>query len=511
MGISTDRAYELLRQLGIRPPAQPLIVAVIDGGVDTAHADLKAVLWHNPREIAGNGRDDDHNGYADDVYGWNYTGGKDGRNVFHDQKEETRLYARLRPRYEGKTLAQVPAAQQTEFRLYERAKAAYTTKRAEAETAYQRDSQQLAEDIANTATLKKAYGVPVLDSALLRHSPSADTTLTKLASLFYRITSRMHQPNADSVLNYYRHYNAELKDRLDYAYNLAYDPRPIIGDHIQDLRERAYGNADLATSLADHGTKHGTHCAGIIAADRTNELGGKGVADHVRLLSVRCIPDGDERDKDVANAIRYAVDNGAKVISMSFGKYFSPEKAAVDEAMRYANTKGVLLVHAAGNDHLDTDQTVQYPQGRYLNGQQIPNLITVGANARANDEHLVAPFSNYGRQSVDVFAPGVEIMSTVPSSAYGPLSGTSMAAPTVAGVAAVLKTYFPQLSPADLKRIILQSAVPCHTQVLKPGTKERVDFATLSRTGGIVNLYEAVKLASTQPSPKHQAKAHASK
>ncbi|WP_324670827.1 S8 family peptidase [Hymenobacter sp. GOD-10R] len=505
MGISTERAYALLHELGLRP-ASPLLVAVIDGGVDTAHADLKAVLWHNPREIAGNGRDDDHNGYVDDVYGWNFTGGKDGRNVFHDQKEETRLYARLRPRYEGKTLAQVPTAQQAEFRLYEQAKAAYTTKRAEAETAYQNDTKQLAEDIANSATLKKAYGVQVLDSSLLRRSPSADTTLTKLASLFYRVTRRMQQPNADSALNYYRRYNAELKDRLDYAYNLAYDPRPIIGDQVQDLRQRDYGNANLATSLVDHGTKHGTHCAGIIAADRTNKLGGQGIADNVRILSVRCIPDGDERDKDVANAIRYAVDNGAKIISMSFGKYFSPEKAAVDEAMRYANAKGVLLVHAAGNDHLNTDQIPQYPQGRYLNGQQIPNLLTVGASARTNDTHLVAPFSNYGRQSVDVFAPGVEIMSTMPSSSYAPMSGTSMAAPSVAGVAAVLKTYFPQLSPTELKRIIMQSALPYHTQVLKPGTKELVDFATLSRMGGVVNLYEAVKLASAAQAPKAQAR-----
>jgi len=511
LGISTERAYTLLRELGLRPTATPLVVGVIDGGIDTAHADLRAVLWHNPREIAGNGRDDDRNGYADDVNGWNFTGGKDGRNVFHDQKEETRLYARLKPRYEGKSLAQVPSAQHAEFRLYEQAKAAYTTKRAEAEAAYQHDTQQLAEDVAHSALLKQAYGVQVLDSALLRHPPTADTTLTKLASLFYRVTRGMQQPNADSALNHFRRYNTQLKDQLDYAYNLAYDPRPIVGDRMQDLRQRDYGNANLATSLADHGTKHGTHCAGIIAANRTNNLGGKGIADNVRILSVRCIPDGDERDKDVANAIRYAVDNGAKIISMSFGKYFSPEKAAVDEAMRYANTKGVLLVHAAGNDHLDIDQTTQYPTGRYLNAQLIPNLLTVGASARTNDEHLAAPFSNYGRQSIDVFAPGVEIMSTVPSSAYAPLSGTSMAAPTVAGVAAVLKSYFPRLTPADLKRIIMQSAVPYHTQVLKPGSKEKVDFVTLSRTGGIVNLYEAVKLANTQTAAKQQATAHASK
>ena len=497
MGISTARAYALLRQRPA-PTAAPLIVAVIDGGIDTAHVDLKSVLWHNPREIAGNGRDDDHNGYADDVYGWNFMGGADGRNVFHNQKEETRLYARLRPLYESKTLADVPAAKQTEFKLYEQAKKKYLTRRAEAEAKLQRDAKLLAGDEANLTALKKAFGVTVLDSGLLHHPPTADTALVHKAAPYYH-DLRNQLPNTDSLLAHYQRYHRGLQDQLDYAYNLAYDPQPLVGDHPADLVERYYGNNNLTARFTYHGTEHGTHCAGIIAADRTNRLGVLGVADRVRILSVRCIPDGDERDKDVANAIRYAVDNGAKIISMSFGKYLSPEKAVVDDAMRYANQHGVLLVHAAGNDHLNIDSTQQYPNGRYLNGQQIPNLLTVGASARTNDEHLPAPFSNYGRQSVDVFAPGLDIMSTFPDNQYNSLSGTSMAAPVVAGMAAVLKTYFPQLTPADLKRIILASAKPCHTQVLQPGTKQVVDFTTLSRVGGVVNLYEAVRLASSLP------------
>ncbi|WP_460503893.1 S8 family serine peptidase, partial [Hymenobacter agri] len=245
---------------------------------------------------------------------------------------------------------------------------------------------------------------------------------------------------------------------------------------------------------------------GIIAADRANGLGGRGVAEQVRILSVRAVTLGDERDKDVANAIRYAVDNGASIISMSFGKYFSPDKAVVDAAMRYANAKGVLLVHGAGNDHLNYDSMPAFPSTRFLNGQTIPNLITVGASARTNDEHLVADFSNYGSNTVDVFAPGVDIVSTYPNNQYHAGSGTSMAAPVVAGIAAVLKVNFPYLTPADLKRIILASAAPVHTQVRRPGTKQLVDFATLSRTGGIVNLYEAVRLASREPAVKPAAR-----
>jgi len=499
MGISTDRAYELLRTLPVRPTARPVIVAVLDGGIDTAHVDLKAVLWHNPGEVAANGRDDDHNGYADDVYGWNFTGGADGRNLFQNPKEETRLYARLKPLYEHKTLATVPPAKQAEFRLYEQAKKLYLTKRAGAEMDYQNDAKELDEDLANAATLKKGYGLAVLDSGRLHHPPvAADTSLARLAARYYQAV-RGKFPNLDSLTNQYGRYHAKLKLRLDCDYNLAYNPQALVGDHPTDLTERHYGNNDVEANPREHGTEHGTHCAGIIAADRANNLGVRGVAEQVRILSVRCAPAGDERDKDVANAIRYAVDNGAQIISMSFGKYLSPEKAVVDEAMRYANAKGVLLVHAAGNDHLNNDSTTQYPSGRFLNGQTIPNLITVGASARTNDEHLVASFSNYGRQLVDVFAPGVDVVSTYPNNTYHPGSGTSMAAPVVAGIAAVLKVNFPHLSPADLKRIILASATPCHTQVHRPGTKQLVDFATLSRAGGIVNLYEAVRLASAVP------------
>jgi len=497
MGISTERAYALLRQQHRRPSAKPVIVAVIDGGIDTAHADLRRVLWHNPNEVPGNGQDDEQNGYVDDVYGWNFLGGADGRNVFFTQKEETRVYSRLRPRYEGKTLPSLPASQHAAFRLYEQAKQRYTSERAKAEARYQADSRQLRADEANVARLRQGLGVAVLDSATLHHPPTTDTALVRLANLYYP-DLRGRLATTDALFSRYRSYNRELKTQLDYQYNLTYDPTPLVGDHPANLAERHYGNSLVQAGLLDHGTQHGTHCAGLIGADRTNGLGVQGVADHVRLLSVRAVPGGDERDKDVANAIRYAVDQGAQIISMSFGKYLSPDKAVVDEAIRYAERKGVLLVHAAGNDRLNIDSIPQYPTGRYLNGRVIPNLLTVGASARTNDRHLAASFSNYGRQTVDVFAPGVDLISTWPGNEYRPDSGTSMATPVVAGMAAVLKTYFPQLTPADLKRIIIASAAPVHTQVLLPGTKKLVDFATLSRAGGVVNLSEAVRLAEAE-------------
>jgi len=500
MGISTERAYALLARLGRKPAARPVLVAVIDGGIDTTHADLRRVLWHNPGEVPANGRDDDRDGYADDVYGWNFLGGADGQNVFYNQAEETRVYAQLHPRFDGKTLADVLPRQQAEWQLYQRAEKKYVAGKAKTEAEYAYFSPIFTAEKANTAALKKALGVAVLDSALLHHPPTTDTALIRQAAGYYQeLRRRGMQPNTDSLLNGLRSHLGSLQNRLAYAYNLAYNPQLLVGDHPADVAERHYGNPNVQASLDGHGNDHGTHCAGLIGADRTNGLGVRGVADHVRLLSVRAVPDGDERDKDVANAIRYAVDRGAAIISMSFGKYLSPDKAAVDAAMRYVDAHGVLLVHVAGNEHLDVDSTLEYPTARFLNGQRIPNLITVGASARANDEHLPADFSNYGPGLVDVFAPGLDILSTMPGSTYDLMSGTSMATPIVAGIAAVLKAYFPRLTPADLKRLILASAVPCHTRVLRPGSRQLVDFATLSRAGGVVNLYEAVRLASLEP------------
>lgn len=494
IGISTDRAYELLKTLP--KPTRPVIVAVIDAGFDVDHDDLKSVLWTNPGEVAGNGKDDDGNGYVDDVHGWNFMGNKDGQNLEYLTKEETRLYARLKPLYDGKMRSELPPAQQREYDQWLVVKPYYERKRTEAEKEYQALLGFLAEDKAAFATLKKAFGVNQVDTALLHRPPTTDSSLLRQARNYYRMMVRRGNPTEDNWLQDLEQAISVRKARSAREYNLTDNAFALVGDNPTNLTERAYGNATLMSSLTYTGSFHGTHVAGIVAADRTNNLGVKGIADGVRILSVRAAPTGgDERDKDVANAIRYAVDNGAKIINMSFGKSFSPDKAVVDEAIRYADRQGVLLVHGAGNDHLDLDSATFYPSPTYMNGQLVPNLITVGASGQRNDSVLVAPFSNYGKQAVDLFAPGVEIWSCDAGNKYRPSPGTSMATPMVTGVAAVLNTYFPDLKPADLKRIILQSAVVYHTQVLKPGTRQKVDFATLSKSGGIVNLYEAVKLA----------------
>ena len=498
VGISVDRTYrELLKN---RKPT-PVVVAVIDGGIDANHEDLRRVLWTNPKEVAGNGKDDDKNGYVDDVHGWNFIGGKDGRNVGYETVEVTRLYVQLKPKYDGKTAADrasLKPAEQKEYDLYVKTKAEVEKNQAQYKAQYQGISQFYTQYMTAVSTLKKALNVTKLDTNTLRRVTDTltDTALKRPAAGILRLLRQQGAADTDAVTGELEKANEQLKARAEYNYNPDFNSRDIVGDNPADLKQRDYGNADIAGPRADHGT----HVAGIIGADRTNNLGVMGIADAVQIMGVRAVPDGDERDKDVANAIRYAVDNGAQIINMSFGKDYSPQREAVEEATRYALAKGVLLVHAAGNDGKNIDTTANYPSPRFIDGNEIPNVITVGASAEPNTGDLIASFSNYGKATVDVFAPGKDIYSTVPGGKYESNSGTSMASPVVAGVAAVLKSYFPKLTYADIKRIIMESAVPYQTKVRRPESTDTVAFASLSKTGGIVNLYEAVKMAISQES-----------
>lgn len=493
LGISTDRTYsELLKNR----KATPVIVAVIDGGVDSTHEDLKRILWTNPKEIPGNGIDDDKNGYVDDVHGWNFLGNKNGKNIEFETAEVTRQYIRLKPLYDGKSRASLSPAQQKEFDQYQTYKKEVESKQDEYKQQYESISRFNEQYLMLTESLLKTLGVSKLDTATLANVKSDDLMVRKQAGLLYKMLTAQGYTEADDVKNELKSALQELKARAEYAYNPGYSARQIIGDDPENTADKNYGNADITGPNA----RHGTHVAGIIAADRTNNLGVQGVADQVKIMAVRAVPDGDERDKDVANAIRYAVDNGAQIINMSFGKDYSPQRKAVDDAMRYALQKGVLLIHAAGNDSKLLDTTASYPASTFIDGNAIPNLITVGATTQHGDKSLVAPFSNYGQKTVDVFAPGMSIYSTTPGSHYESLSGTSMAAPVVSGIAAVLKSYFPKLTYSDIKRIIEKSATVTKLQVVRPESEDMVNFTDLSKTGAIVNLYDAVKMAQMEES-----------
>ena len=531
-GISTERAYcELLKG----KKGSPVVVAVIDGGVDPQHEDLKPVMWSNSGEIAGNGIDDDKNGYIDDIFGWNFLGSEKG-NVRYDNLEIVRLVRKYQDKY-ASVLNSTPlsVSEKSEFSLYKKLVTEHMNRLQNARFGY--ENYSLLKKNLETIVARIGKQNPGLkDFEQYDAQNDAESKVVKIVKSELKRDSDFNKVQ-EEIIEAYDYYHSQI----NYHLNIEFDPRDSIGDSYPNASERFYGNSDAKGPEADHGT----HVAGIIGAVRSNGIGVKGVADNVRIMSIRAVPNGDERDKDVANAIRYAVDNGAKVVNMSFGKGFSWNKAVVDSAVKYAESKDVLLVHAAGNDSKNTDRVNNFPNRMYgdttnanfwnLNdrleaGQamqsrptqgmyggigrapqfkpvidstkfsytQAKNWIEVGASSWENDEDLVATFSNYGRRTVDVFAPGVRINSTMPESKYKEQDGTSMASPVVAGLAALIRSYYPSLTAVQVKDIIMKSVTKVNQKVriVENGEKKKVPFSDLCISGGVVNAYKALELAA---------------
>ncbi|HEX2846069.1 MAG TPA: S8 family peptidase [Chitinophagaceae bacterium] len=513
-GISMDKAYAFVQSKKLK--STPVIVAVLDSGVDTTHEDLRPILWRNPGEIPGNGIDDDKNGYVDDVYGWNFLGSRDGTNVEKDSYEAARVYHALKSKWEDKAIdpKTLSAADAKEYEMWKKAK---------------QDVMGISANPADLKEMKSGYAqlsfvdsVIQIGDSIIRKDLKKDeytckdlATYTPTADLAGRVKMIMvsicKDNNKDDITNLeiLEDLEAQVSQlESEIAKNEAVHTAPkdyrnsIVKDNYNDINDKFYGNNNVMVS--NKSALHGTHVSGIIAAARNNGVGMDGVADNVRIMTVRVVPDGDEHDKDIALGIRYAVDNGAKVINMSFGKGFSPEKKWVDDAVKYAESKGVLLVHAAGNSAMNVDTSWNFPTPVFQDGKRADNWVTVGASGDPKAGGLIASFSNYGKKDVDVFAPGVKIYSTVPGgNTYQNLQGTSMASPVVAGLAAFILEYYPKLTPEQVKYVIEKSAQKPSAKVIDPGTGEEVKMSELSVSGGVINAYEAIKLASTlQPEGK---------
>lgn len=492
-GIGVEKAY---RELLKGKKSQTVIVAVLDSGIDTTHEDLKPVLWRNPREIPGNNIDDDGNGYVDDVYGWNFLGAKDGSSVKEDSDEATREYFRMKKKYVDPDSALAPDSKELAYwnRLKDRIERPSSQNKSNYKMMLKVQENLLQCEAILSEYLKTTdFSLKQLDTI---RSNDQDVMLAKSFALRLLNSTGEEGMTYQALKTDLAEYIKDLKRKADFSGQEPKDKRAtIVGDNLNDINDKYYGNADVMGQFATHGT----HVSGIIAAARGNELGIDGVADNVRIMTVKVVPEGDERDKDVALGIRYAVDNGAQIINMSFGKGFSPQKEWVDDAIRYAAEKGVLLVHAAGNDGANNDEVENFPKDTYNDGREANNLITVGALGNGRTGSKVAGFSNYGKKEVDVFAPGVQIYSTIPGgNKYNNASGTSMASPVVAGAAALILSYYPDLSARQLKEIIEKTASPLPENLVnKPGAKdETIDFSELSTSGGMVNVYEALKLAA---------------
>ncbi len=497
-GVGTERVYkELLKD----KKSTTIIVGVIDSGVDIEHEDLKSVIWTNEKEIPNNGVDDDKNGYVDDVHGWNFIGGKDGKNISYERLEMVRIYKKLHDKYKDKTAE--TSGNKKEYEEY----VALKDKIEKEKEKYNGQLAQISfilpilEDL--NEDVKKNLNVDKVTKAELEKYTTEDAKKKQMAGMF-KMMIPDDKTTLDEIIDDTNEGKEYLEGRVKYNLNPDFDPRPeIVGDNVDDPNEKYYGNNDVKGTDATHGT----HVAGIIAAVRNNNIGMNGIADNVKIMPIRAVPNGDERDKDIANAIYYAVDNGCQIINMSFGKAYVVHKEALEKAIKYAEKKGVLLVHAAGNEALNIDLNPHYPT-RKISRKGCKTWIEVGALSWKPGAEIPATFSNYGKKTVDVFAPGVDIYSTVPGSKYKNESGTSMACPATAGVAAVLKSYFPQLSAKDIKKIIEKSSnVSCKDSTVKtpaqPGSKSAdIKFCDLSRTGGYINLYEAVKMAMAMTGKK---------
>jgi len=501
-GAETNKAYDLLKG----KEAKPVVVAVIDSGVDEDHEDLVNVMWVNPGETINSGRDDDNNKYVDDINGWNFIGGADG-NVDKDNLEVTRLYRMYEEKFKDvKNPTTLGSKEKMEYARYLKVKKDTKNGRENALKNLDRYQQQKENIMNGLKDLEKMVGSEPLNLQKLEAIETEGNSSLALVINIAKNGIESEEEEEEVTVDYIRDAVTEgLGGALDYFdtqanyhYNKDFNPRPIVGDDYSDPYQRDYGNNEYEGPDAFHGT----HVAGIIAAERGNDLGIDGVANHAKIMTVRAVPDGDERDKDVAAAIIYAVDNGASIINMSFGKGYSWNKDIVDEAVKYAAKNDVLLVHAAGNSAQNNDDTDNFPNDTYDKSCWLfckknanDNWIEVGALSYVYNENLPASFSNYGKNEVDLFAPGVAIYSTTPDNEYQNAQGTSMASPVVAGVSALLRSYFPELTAKQVKEILMESSTKIDMEVKKPGTQDLVPFSSLSVSGGTVNAYEAVKLA----------------
>ena len=466
-GMSTDLVYSNLLK---GKKSNKIIVAVIDSGIDIEHEDLKNAIWVNKKEIAGNKKDDDNNGYVDDINGWNFLGDAD-----NEQLELTRIVKK----------------ENTSSPEYQEAKAKLDKEIAALEPQKKQLDMILGADKTVAIYLKKTnYTVDEVKAI-----KTTEAGLSQAKMIMSQVLASSTKAAFDAEMVEFKNY---VYDQLNYNLNVNFDGRKIVGDNPNDITQTKYGNNNVI-GPNKAGAKHGTHVAGIIAQGRNNKLGGDGIAsNNVEIMCVRAVPNGDEYYKDIALAIRYAVNNGAKVINGSFGKSFSPNKQWVIDAIKYAESKDVLIVHAAGNDAKNIDIESNFPNDAKGSGAEYcDNFLTIGALNFEFGANMIAEFSNTGKSNVDVFAPGVKIYATTPKNTYEYLQGTSMASPNVAGVAALIRSYYPKLSASQVKHIIMDSGTPIAKQLtLGNENKTQTTLSEICKTGKIVNAYNAMVLAS---------------
>jgi subtilisin family serine protease len=488
-GISTERVYKEI--LPNKASKKTVIVAIIDSGVDIYHKDLEGKIWINEAEIAGNEIDDDNNGYADDVHGWNFIGNDKGENIQLENFEYTRIYKKYSSKFDSiSSNSEISKEEEKEYVVYRKSKELYEKNLMK----YKKEQEGISmfEEIflAAKEIIKSETGINPVSLKDLKSIKTKDKKTSKAISF---LIDKYKMGLTEEKISEYKNHTEEC---LDKHLNLEFNPREIVGDNPLDISDIKYGNNDVKGPRSDHGTS----VAGVIAANRNNGIGINGVAENVKLMVLRTVPQGDEYDKDVALAIKYAADNGANIINMSFGKEMSPNKEFVDEAIKYAASKNILMINSSGNSALDVDKIEMYPTDILNDGMVVESWISVGASTKYKTSSIAAEFSNYGKTNVDIFAPGKDIISLEPENLYSMSDGTSLSSPIVTGVAALVWSYYPELSAIQLKEVLLNSSKKNKKgKVLIPDLESekrpKGKFSQLSVSGGVLNAYEAMKMA----------------
>jgi cell wall-associated protease len=488
-GTSLNRAYkEIIKQ----KKGKPIIVAVIDNYMDIHHEDLKPAIWINKKEIPNNNIDDDHNGYVDDVNGWNFLGNKD-EDLLYANTESTRILKILEKKYPNFLNFN---GNKIDSLLYIKTTNRYRKDKEEVDQLKVQMSNYLVKYRNGLKDLQKSFNknkftLSQFDS-LYKININNNSLVESILFMreVYRLGKTYESLKKDSI---------KIENQYKTTYKEGYYDRSLLGDNEFDLKYNKYGSNNMWKNIAlNH---HGTIVAGIIAANRANKIGVEGFGDQIKIMPIRTTPSGgSEHDKDVSLAIRYAVDNGAKIINMSFGKTSSAYPQLIKEAILFAEINDVLIVAAAGNNSSDNDIEPFYPIDYDINTgvEYCNNFIKVAAITTDADQYFLASFTNYGKKTVDIFAPGYFLKTTYPENRYAYLDGTSMATPIVCGVAAVIRSYYPKLTASQVKQIILDSGVAYdNLKVQVPGEKEGIlkPFSELSKSGKVVNVYNAMIMA----------------
>ena len=503
-GISLDKFYSQNKKAA---KSKAIVVAVIDTQIDLKHEDLLGQIWNNTKEVANNGIDDDNNGYIDDSNGWNFIGTKRGSTVWSNF-EYVRIVREYEKQFKNSKESEVLSNDLNSYKEYIRA----NKKLDQEKRYYQNWLKSLKHDIVK---------LPIAKDSLKKYFPKENYTYQQLDSMYkkHKINDKSYMQRRDDNdkdfgalieivmgsyeleqynLNDIKRNEEEIDSIVNRNLNMSYNERHFF-DLNEHLFEKGYGNNNVSSNLSGITiNNHSTRVSGIIAANRFNGIGVKGITSNVKIMPLSISPSGDEHDKDIALAIRYSVDNGAKIINMSFGKEFSLHKKWVIDAYKYAEKHDVLLVHGSGNNSFNVDENPYYPNDvDYENPNEVvANFINVGATTSKADSTLVASFSNYGKKNVDLFAPGAKIYTTASNNTYGFESGTSFSAPMVSGTAALIWSYYPKLTAKQVKEIILESGTAYDMEVLVPGGQgKKAKFSELSKSGKVLNVYNAMQLA----------------